>query len=41
MGNREQVIDDCRLMLEMLSDHTKLDTQIEKTNKEIVLVSVW
>ena len=39
MGNREQVIADCRLMLEMLADHTKLDAQIAKANKEIALVS--
>jgi site-specific DNA recombinase len=39
MGNREQVIADCRLMLEMLTDHTKLDAQIEKVNEEIALVS--
>ena len=39
MGNREQVIADCRLMLEMLSDHSKLDAQIKKTNEEIALVS--
>lgn len=39
MGNREQVIADCRLMLEMLSDHSKLDAQIAKANEEIALVS--
>ena len=39
MGNREQVIADCKLMLEMLSDHTRLDAQIKKTNEEIALVS--
>ena len=39
MGNREQVITDCRLMLEMLSDHSKLDAQIAKANQEITLVS--
>ncbi|HNW87779.1 MAG TPA: recombinase family protein, partial [Candidatus Limiplasma sp.] len=39
MGNREQVIADCRLMLEMLSDHSKLDAQIAKANKEITLIS--
>ncbi|NLO86341.1 MAG: hypothetical protein GX096_13115 [Clostridiales bacterium] len=39
MGNREQVIADCRLMLEMLSDHSKLDAQIKKANEEIALVS--
>ncbi|MCE5342803.1 MAG: recombinase family protein, partial [Eubacteriales bacterium] len=39
MGDREQVISDCRLMLEMLTDHTKLDAQIEKVNEEITLVS--
>ena len=39
MGNREQVIADCRLMLEMLSDHSKLDAQIAKANQEIALVS--
>ena len=39
MGNREQVIADCRLMLEMLSDHLKLDAQITKANEEIALVS--
>jgi hypothetical protein len=37
--NREQVISDCRLMLEMLTDHTKLDAQIAKANEEIALVS--
>ena len=39
MGNRDQVITDCRLMLEMLSDHTKLDAQIKKANEEIALVA--
>ena len=39
MGNREQVIADCRLMLKMLSDHSKLDAQIAKVNEEIALVS--
>jgi DNA invertase Pin-like site-specific DNA recombinase len=39
MGNREQVIADCRLMLEMLADHSKLDAQIAKANEEIALVS--
>ena len=39
MGNREQVIADCRLMLEMLSDHSMLEAQIAKANKEIALVS--
>ena len=39
MGNREQVVADCRLMLEMLTDHSKLDAQIEKANEEIALVS--
>ena len=39
MGSREQVIADCRLMLEMLSDHSKLDAQIAKANKEITLIS--
>ena len=39
MGNREQVIADCRLMLEMLSDHSKLDAQIQKAKEEIALVS--
>lgn len=39
MGNREQVIADCRLMLEMLSDHSKLDAQIAWVNEEIALVS--
>ena len=39
MGNREQVISDCRLMLEMLSDHSKLVAQIAKANEEIALVS--
>ena len=39
MRNREQVIADCRLMLEMLSDHSKLDAQIEKVNEVIALVS--
>ena len=39
MGNREQVIGDCRLMLEMLADHSKLDAQIAKANQEITLVS--
>ena len=39
MGNREQVIADCRLMLEMLADHSKLDAQITKVNEEISLVS--
>ena len=39
MGNREQVIADCRLMLEMLADHKKLDAQIAKANEEIALVS--
>ncbi len=39
MGNREQVIADCHLMLEMLSDHSKLDAQIAKANEEIELVS--
>ena len=39
MGNREQVIADCKLMLEMLADHTKLDAQITKANEEIALVS--
>ena len=39
MGNREQVIADCRLMLDMLSDHSKLDAQIAKANAEIALVA--
>ncbi len=39
MGNRVLVIADCRLMLEMLSDHSKLDAQIAKANEEIALVS--
>ena len=39
MGNRERVIADCRLMLETLCDHSKLDTQIQKANEEIALVS--
>jgi len=39
MGNREQVIADCRLMLEMLADHSRLDAQITKANQEITLVS--
>ena len=39
MGNREQVVSDCRLMLDMLSDHSKLDAQIAKANEEIALVS--
>jgi DNA invertase Pin-like site-specific DNA recombinase len=39
MSNRELVIADCRLMLEMLADHSKLDAQIVKVNKEIMLVS--
>jgi len=39
MGSREQVIADCRLMLEMLADHSKLDAQIAKVNEEIELVS--
>ena len=39
MGNREQVISDCRLMLEMLTDQTKLDARIDKVNEEIALVS--
>ena len=39
MGNREQVIADCRLMLEMLCDHSKLDARIVKVNEEIALVS--
>ncbi len=39
MGNRKQVIADCRLMLEMLCDHTKLDAKIAKVNEEIALVS--
>ena len=39
MGNREQVITDCRLKLEMLSYHTKLDARIAKANEEIALVS--
>jgi len=39
MGNRAQVISDCRLMLEMLSDHSLLDAQIANANEEITLVS--
>ena len=39
MGNREHVIADCRLMLEMLADHTKLDAQVAKANEEIAFVS--
>lgn len=39
MGNHDQVIADCRLMLEILSDHTKLNAQIKKTNEEIALIS--
>ncbi|MDD4513041.1 MAG: recombinase family protein, partial [Eubacteriales bacterium] len=39
MGNREQVVSDCRLMLDMLSDHSKLDAQIAKANEEIKLVA--
>lgn len=39
MGNREQVIACCRLMLVMLADHSKLDAQIAKANEEIALVS--
>lgn len=38
IGNREQVIFDCKLMLEMLGDHTKLDAQIKKVSEEIELV---
>ena len=39
MGNRKQVISDCRLMLGMLTDCSKLDAEIGKANEEIVLVS--
>ena len=39
MGNREQVIADCKLMLEMLSEHSKLDVQIEKSNDEVALIA--
>jgi len=39
MGSREQVVADCRLMLEMLNDHSKLDAQIAKANDEIELVA--
>ena len=39
MGNREQVIADCRLILQLLSDHSKLDAQIAKANEEIAMVS--
>ena len=39
MGNRVQVISDCNLMLEMLTDHMKMDAQIEKANEEIALVN--
>ena len=39
MGNREHVIADCGLMLDMLADHSKLDAQIAKANDEIALVS--
>ena len=38
-GNREQVVADCRLILEMLSDHSNLDAQTKKANDEIALVS--
>ena len=39
MGNREQVLSDCKLMLAMLTDYSKLDAEIDKANKEIVVVS--
>ena len=39
MGNREQVIADCELMLEMLTDCTGLDMNITKVNEEIAAVS--
>ena len=39
MGNREQVISDCRLMLEVVSDYAGLDTVINKVTEEIVAVS--
>jgi len=39
MGNREQVIADCRGILEMLTDCTELDAMIAKMNDEIAVVS--
>ena len=39
MGNREQVIADCRLMLGVVADCSKLDAEIGKANEEITAVS--
>ena len=39
MGNREQVVADCQLMLEVLTDCTELDAEIAKVNEEIAVVS--
>ena len=39
MGNREQVISDCRLMLEMLTSDSKLDAEIARVTEEIAMVS--
>ena len=39
MGNREQIISDCKSMMEMLTDCTELDSKIAKANEEIAVVS--
>lgn len=41
MGNREHVIADCRPMLEMLADHTKLDAQIRRRMMKSPWFLVW
>ena len=39
MGNQDQVIADCELMLEMLTDCTEFNAKIAKANEEIAAVS--
>jgi hypothetical protein len=39
IGNREQVIEDCKLMRKALVDFTKLDVEIEKQNNEIEAIA--
>ncbi len=39
MGNRKQVIADCRLMLGVVADCGVLNTEIQKVNEEIAVVS--
>ena len=39
MGNREQVLSDCRLMLALLRDCSQVDAEIDKANEEITVIS--